>query len=133
MRLIVFDLFLLLLMFVTTEGCYKQTNGCSVPGKLPFFYKKNFKPACDKHDVCYFCGEYYGWSRYRCDKAFLRDMRKICNRMSFFKRGACKVFAQGYYQATRLGGESHYSKNSPDWCEKPCVKPSGDPRRSLRV
>lgn len=37
------------------EECYIKTNGCSVPGGLPFFYKATFSPACDKHDVCYSC------------------------------------------------------------------------------
>ena len=30
-------------------------NGCSVPGNLPFIYKERFTPACNEHDVCYFC------------------------------------------------------------------------------
>ena len=35
--------------------CYVHVNGCSIPGDLPFFYKKKFTPACNKHDVCYGC------------------------------------------------------------------------------
>ena len=31
------------------------TNGCSIPFGLPFFYKKEFTRACNKHDVCYSC------------------------------------------------------------------------------
>lgn len=33
----------------------KYVNGCTIPLKKPFFYKNAFTPACDKHDVCYFC------------------------------------------------------------------------------
>ena len=33
--------------------CY--VNGCSIPGNLPYFYKRRFTPACNKHDVCYAC------------------------------------------------------------------------------
>ena len=48
---------LLVVLFSTTEvnSCYVKANGCSIPGNLPFFYKRTFKPACDKHDVCYYC------------------------------------------------------------------------------
>ena len=37
------------------SNCHIVSNGCSVPGNLPFFYKKTFTPACFKHDVCYDC------------------------------------------------------------------------------
>ena len=40
---------------MSDSNCYIESNGCSVPGNLPFFYKKTFTPACVKHDVCYFC------------------------------------------------------------------------------
>ena len=40
---------------MSKEECYIKTNGCSVPGGLPFFYKTTFTPACNKHDVCYSC------------------------------------------------------------------------------
>ena len=40
---------------VSKKKCSIKHNGCSVPGGLPFFYKKTFTPACVKHDVCYAC------------------------------------------------------------------------------
>ena len=40
---------------MSKEECYIKTNGCSVPGGLPFLYKTTFTPACVKHDVCYSC------------------------------------------------------------------------------
>ena len=50
-----------LLMVSTTvllrdvKACSITTDGCSVPLSLPFPYKKDFTPACMKHDVCYRC------------------------------------------------------------------------------
>ena len=57
---------LLVVLFSTTEvnSCYVKANGCSIPGKLPFFYKRTFKPACDKHDVCYYCVRLASFSCY---------------------------------------------------------------------
>ena len=48
-------LFSITLQVTSKERCPIKTNGCSVPGGLPFFYKKTFTPACEKHDVCYSC------------------------------------------------------------------------------
>ena len=57
MRLTIFVVFCALLMLPLNQEvearCY--TNGCSVPGNLPYFYKRRFTPACNKHDVCYAC------------------------------------------------------------------------------
>ena len=48
---------LLVVLFLISEvtSCYVKVNGCSIPGKLPFFYKRTFRNACNKHDVCYYC------------------------------------------------------------------------------
>lgn len=37
------------------DVCTDHSNGCSIPGNLPFFYKATFTPSCDRHDVCYRC------------------------------------------------------------------------------
>ena len=39
------------------DGCgdHGHVNGCSIPFGLPFFYKSQFTPACNKHDICYSC------------------------------------------------------------------------------
>ena len=56
MRLIILHGFLVMLMSVAIDSsCYMKTNGCTVPSRLPRFYKKDFTPACKKHDVCYSC------------------------------------------------------------------------------
>lgn len=39
----------------STSDCKIIANGCSVPLGLPAPYKKTFTPACNKHDVCYYC------------------------------------------------------------------------------
>ena len=34
----------------------KMSNGCSIPLKIPIPYAYTlFKPACDRHDICYQC------------------------------------------------------------------------------
>ena len=33
----------------------KHTNGCSVPLGMNAPFKDDFKPACNKHDICYGC------------------------------------------------------------------------------
>ena len=56
MRLIILHGFLVMLISVAIDAsCYMKMNGCSVPFGLPFFYKREFTPACNKHDVCYYC------------------------------------------------------------------------------
>ena len=61
MRTIAFNVFVVLLLLsldlgvVSGSSCDTETNGCSIPGGLPFIYKKTFTPACNKHDICYSC------------------------------------------------------------------------------
>ena len=43
------------LFAISQCGAHGHVNGCSVPGDLPYFYKDHFKPACNKHDICYGC------------------------------------------------------------------------------
>ena len=52
--LAVLGLLLILALKLEVEaGC--ETNGCSIPGNLPFPYKRYFIRACNKDDVCYAC------------------------------------------------------------------------------
>ena len=53
--LIVLILFAEGLFAISECGAHGHVNGCSVPGDLPYFYKDHFKPACNKHDICYGC------------------------------------------------------------------------------
>lgn len=53
-NLIVLGLLLFSSLNLEVKG-YCVTNGCSIPGNLPFPYKRYFNKACNKHDVCYAC------------------------------------------------------------------------------
>lgn len=112
-------------------GCEIETDGCSIPEKFPFFYKKTFRRACVKHDVCYACGSYYGWSRETCDTAYLRDMRKLCKSKRCLK-GVCRMCARLYYEAFKLFGKKEFEDDSPKWCHKKCAKRRGNPARTVR-
>lgn len=35
--------------------CSADANGCSIPFNINFFFKEEFTPACNIHDVCYRC------------------------------------------------------------------------------
>lgn len=108
---------------------YCETNGCSIPGNLPFPYKRFFKSACNKHDICYSCGQRYSWTRLQCDNAFYWDMSKLCSKRRNFQK-TCKDFAGIYYRAVRLGGTRHFEVPSKYWCNT-CPSSNGDP--SVRV
>lgn len=118
------------------SDCTIQTNGCSVPLGLKAPYQTILTPACVKHDVCYYCGELYRWNQEQCDKAFKRDMYKLCERNGkrwfigdlLTKEKRCKSLgADAYYTAVRIAGHLHWEKNSPPWCQKACAKDLGDP------
>lgn len=49
---------LLVMSFYEEIQALCDPNGCSIPFNLPYFYKKRFTPACNKHDVCYACVRY---------------------------------------------------------------------------
>ena len=53
---ILFHLLLLLSVYDgVTSSCSVMHNGCSVPFGINIPYKSTFTPACEKHDVCYYC------------------------------------------------------------------------------
>ncbi|XP_031560283.1 uncharacterized protein LOC116296404 [Actinia tenebrosa] len=150
-----FGVYLLLIVVIhviTHQGaahqCRVQVNGCSIPGNLPFLYKKKFTPACNKHDVCYSCGQYYHWSRQSCDISFQNDMYHLCtlprNKGFVFEilNGAkkvlktkeeahCRTIAYLYYKAVDLLGRDRYNYISPGWCQDPCVEKIGSPNRRI--
>lgn len=43
------------MLVMDAKACSITNDGCSIPLSLPFPYKKDFTPACIKHDVCYRC------------------------------------------------------------------------------
>ena len=103
-----------------------STNNCSAPWEIAIasgdlsaitvtqYGNRKFKKACNRHDRCYgagFCT--YGKSRLTCDKEWLRDMKKVCKKMSHLnpERHFCFAVANIYYEGVRLAGGSHYSKS----------------------
>jgi len=71
------------IFYVKVESCtvLQDINGCSTPLQLDIPFKKVFTPACNAHDVCYRCGEHYGWSQTECDNSFLKELKSICTNL----------------------------------------------------
>lgn len=93
-------------------------------------------------------GEKYGWNQGQCDKAFKRDMYKLCEKKArkrwFFpipnptdllnKVKRCKKYgADVYYKAVATFGKLYWEKNPPSWCNPLCAKNLGDPTKLLEV
>ncbi|KAL4235789.1 hypothetical protein ACF0H5_004179 [Mactra antiquata] len=94
-----------------------HVNGCSIPGDLPYFYKNVFNSDCNKHDICYACGERKGVSRSDCDSRFYARIKHTCETDSSVSSETwCKMVTFDYYAAVRIGGSSHYHSPSQPWC-----------------
>nr|QNH72507.1 toxin candidate TRINITY_DN36719_c0_g1_i1 [Pachycerianthus maua] len=137
----------------------RQTNGCSVPFGMEAPFKRQFIPACDKHDICYGCGHHYNWTREQCDQGFFEDMKSICKERSlpmsypgqrsrrFFLEAAlklwhffhiiskeekrCNMMAKMYFKGVRFFGKSHYEIRDNDYCRGICADHHGNPTRRL--
>eukprot|EP00794_Sanderia_malayensis_P000040 gene40-632_t len=118
----------------------QKVNGCSVPFKSTFPYSTVFKPACNRHDVCYRCGTLFQWPRKDCDNGFLNDMLEICDKRERaslqsmavgnekFGIDACRRAAKAYQTGVRIFGFWFYRKNSAPWCSSDqCVIDNGLP------
>lgn len=85
----------------------REPNGCSFsPDK---WGKANFKPTCDKHDVCYSKGS--KTDRKRCDDKFMVGLVSVCKSTYGIKSpkfATCSAIAGTYYQAVRKVGKSFY-------------------------
>ncbi|XP_060570352.1 uncharacterized protein LOC132728688 [Ruditapes philippinarum] len=101
---------------VSPCNTYGKTDGCSIPGDLPFFYKGAFRSACNRHDVCYACGYGSGVSRSVCDRRFYNNLLSRCQRESFWMRGFCRKIAEIYYNAVKHNGDEYYDVPSLSWC-----------------
>ncbi|XP_041375068.1 uncharacterized protein LOC121387949 [Gigantopelta aegis] len=115
------------------DSCRRHgVNGCSTPFSMPFFYKRRFTHACNRHDVCYRCGHVFGISRDDCDSAFLDAMKQSCRSLrkrratddmgghNIEKRGLhrsmCDLFALGYHTVVKTFAESDYRAPSMPFC-----------------
>ncbi|XP_021376389.1 uncharacterized protein LOC110465115 [Mizuhopecten yessoensis] len=121
------------LQFKYTCDLNPYSNGCSVPKGVKIAFKGRFKPACNMHDICYYCMKRFGLSRLQCDKRFRRNMKKRCNSVkgknpvdTFFKRESCKTHADIYFAGVRAGGAQFTPKRTARWCRsrwvRPCMK-----------
>lgn len=54
---LILGLFMLRFTFCSGRVCEadRNTNGCSTPMGINAPFKREFTPACDKHDICYGC------------------------------------------------------------------------------
>ncbi|KAH3808499.1 hypothetical protein DPMN_136855 [Dreissena polymorpha] len=84
---------------IYADACKPPTNfadGCS--GVADF----KFTDDCNKHDICYACGNGRGVSRQSCDESFYNNMWNTCNtKENWFLRPGCKMMAWNYYKAVR--------------------------------
>ena len=55
--LLTFGLVVVEFKFCSCKVCEadRNTNGCSTPMGMNAPFKREFTPACDKHDICYGC------------------------------------------------------------------------------
>ncbi|PFX19817.1 uncharacterized protein LOC111337718 [Stylophora pistillata] len=148
---LILGLFVLRFTFCSGRVCEadRNTNGCSTPMGINAPFKREFTPACDKHDICYGCGNHYNWTREACDKALLHDMIQSCHRRmhSRTRRGVmnalldiwyffqgiskeerrCKLAAEMYYKIVRTFGASHLEKKDHIYCINTCADKHGSP------
>lgn len=88
-------------------GTRAAPNGCSY--SPDHFLYVNFKPSCDKHDIC--CGKNSKTSRKNCDLAFRKSLGAACKAaMGAFvaQTSGCNAMAETYYLFVRNAGKSHY-------------------------
>ncbi|MEG8034417.1 phospholipase A2 [Sphingomonas sp. LR61] len=82
-------------------------NGCT--GVPDSYFKANFKPSCNKHDICY--GKNSKTSRKNCDLALQRNLIGACT-AAYGKTAAtingCYQMANNYYVGVRALGKDHY-------------------------
>uniref|UniRef100_A0A7M5XN01 Uncharacterized protein n=1 Tax=Clytia hemisphaerica TaxID=252671 RepID=A0A7M5XN01_9CNID len=118
------------------QPCYVETNGCGsgIFTKIPYTYKKLLTPACNKHDVCFRCGQKYSWSRKACDETFRKDMNRLCRcKLTGLKvvlQPHCYKRALEMYGIVRLFGKPYFRDPAEDWC-KSCVVPYGSPNYTV--
>ncbi|KAK6169579.1 hypothetical protein SNE40_020605 [Patella caerulea] len=112
---------ILVVGFVKGQSCDRRSDGCSDPTNGPF--KQRFKPSCDKHDVCYSCGQRYGVDKARCDQTFYNNMKQYCSSVSSSERQECNEQAYKYYIGVKLFGGIYYEEPAESWCNQAWVRP----------
>lgn len=80
-------------------------NGCTLSPDR--WGRANFKPVCDRHDICYTSAT----NRKTCDSRFLSGLKSVCTKSypnQKIRRGACLKIADTYYTAVRAAGSRFY-------------------------
>lgn len=82
--------------------------------------------------------------------AFKNDMHKVCeaqNRKKRFlstvwqwitklvtsEKKRCQAVGDFYYKSVELFGKSNFETTSPVWCQYPCARNHGDPKKPLSL
>ncbi|WAR13242.1 hypothetical protein MAR_027422 [Mya arenaria] len=100
------------------DGCSVKVNRWDLP---PFFWDI-FEPGCNKHDICYSCGAYYGVSRRLCDDHLYANNKKLCSTNTKVRHLSwCLQFAREYYLVWINFKHSYYKQTSPGWCSQSYV------------
>ncbi len=109
------------------DGHTPTSNGCGPEGGALSWAIPNswgpadFKPACDRHDICYgTCNN----NKDLCDLEMLATAIKACETayasdVMYTLRKACVTIAYGYGAAVSLGGDDAYETAQYEDCE--CV------------
>ena len=108
-------------------------NGCGPQGdsyltelldELINYIGKDIEPCCNVHDLCYDkCAEQNMHAKNDCDYSFSTCMYNICIQQfsgNFFKKKACVIMANTYYNAVSKLGNEAYLASQNNHCE--CVE-----------
>ncbi|KAH3780370.1 uncharacterized protein LOC127843134 [Dreissena polymorpha] len=95
----------------------KMADGCTHVVDL------KFTDDCNKHDICYACGNGRGFSRLNCDDRYYENMINTCNtKVNWFLRPGCKGIAWVYYRKVRDFDEKSYKVPSEKFCKEAWVR-----------
>ncbi|KAH3813501.1 hypothetical protein DPMN_141962 [Dreissena polymorpha] len=103
---------------ICADACQPNywADGCS--GVADF----KFTDDCNKHDICYACGNALGVSRLSCDDRWYDNMINTCNtKEHWFWRPGCKLMAWIYYRLDRDWAEKSYRAPSVGFCKEAWV------------
>jgi hypothetical protein len=99
------------------DFAYSRIDGCSVPeDSMILGFKKEFKAACNLHDVCY---STLGKSQHSCDKSLRKNAEQICDELDQDSECyiAAEIMAAGARGANDLGINDGYKKGQ-EWAKK---------------
>lgn len=92
----------------------RLTNGCNFAFDD---FRRRFTPACNMHDICYYCGMSQQLSRGDCDEIFYDQMMQTC--AGDF---GCEIHAFLYFTGTSIFGSSFYFDDEVQVCKRTCIQ-----------